>query len=364
MRIVHTEASCGWGGQEIRILEESAGMIARGHEIHLLCPPEARIFVEAGRRGIPATALPIGHKRPAGLFALRRWLASHPSDVVNTHSSTDSWLAAVACRTMARPPAIVRTRHISAPIPHNMASRWLYTGAVRHVVTTGESLRGHLMKQFGLPPGRVTSVPTGIDPARFFPGDKAEARRALGLDPAARHIGIVATLRSWKGHLYLLEAFAALARPDWTLLIVGEGPMREPIEAKIGELGLAERVRLAGQQDRPEAWMRALDIFCLPSYANEGVPQAVLQAMLTALPIVTTPVGAILEAVRNEESALIVPPRDAGAIAAALRRLIDEPELAEALGAEALRTASDRFTRDVMIDRMESVFAAASKERT
>jgi glycosyltransferase involved in cell wall biosynthesis len=364
MKIVHTEASCGWGGQEIRILEESKGMIERGHEVTILCPPEARIHTEAGRRGISVTALPIGRKRLPGVFALRRWLIQHPVDVINTHSSTDSWLAALACRTLTAPPPIVRTRHISAPIPDNLASRWLYTGAVRHVVTTGESLRAQLIGHLGVPAQRVTSVPTGIDPNRFFPGDKAAARQALGLDPTAHYIGIVATLRSWKGHLYLLEAFAALSIGDWTLLIIGEGPMRDPIEQRIGELGLANRVRMVGQQDRPEEWMRALDIFCLPSYANEGVPQAVLQAMLTELPIVTTPVGAILEAVRHEKSALIVPPRDADALAAALRRMIDLPDLAASLGKAALQVAAKTFTREVMVDRMESVFTEALKDRS
>jgi glycosyltransferase involved in cell wall biosynthesis len=143
------------------------------------------------------------------------------------------------------------------------------------------------------------------------------------------------------------------------LLIVGEGPMREPIAAKIAELGLADRVRLVGQQDRPEDWLRALDIFCLPSYANEGVPQAILQAMLTALPIVTTPVGAILEAVGDGETALVVPPRDAPALAAAVRRLIAEPQLGAALGLAAREKALGRFSRAAMLDRMETVFATA-----
>ena len=359
MKIVHTEASCGWGGQEIRILEEARGMIARGHEVVVLCPPQARIFTEAPRRGVPAVALPIGRKNLRGLLALRRWLRDHPADVVNTHSSTDTWLAALACATLRRPPPLVRTRHISAAVPDNAASRWLYSSAVRHVVTTGEALRRQLIERVGVPAERATSVPTGIDTMRFRPGDKQEARHALGLDPQARHVGIVATLRSWKGHLYLLEAFAALEAPDWQLLIVGTGPMRESIEAKVAELGLGGRVQLVGQQDNPEDWLRALDIFCLPSYANEGVPQAVLQAMLTALPIVTTPVGAILEAVRDGESALVVPPKDAPALAAAIGRLIADPALAERLGAAACRIAGADFSSGRMLDRMEGVFREA-----
>ena len=363
MRIVHTEASCGWGGQEIRILEESAGMIEHGHQVAVLCPPEARIHAEASRRGIPVIDLPVGRKRLAGVLALRRWLAANPCDILNTHSSTDSWLAALACRTLRRPPAVVRTRHISAPVPRNAASRWLYNGAVRHVVTTGEALRLQLIEGTRVAADRVTSVPTGIDSRRFAPGDRAAARSALGLPANALLIGIVATLRSWKGHLYLLDAFAMLAHPTATLLIVGEGPMRDVLEARIAELRLAPRVRLVGQQDKPEEWLRTFDIFCLPSYANEGVPQAILQAMLTALPIVTTPVGAITEAVTDGETALVVPPRDAAALAGAIDRLARDTDLAVRLGAAARREALQQFTRETMIDRMETIFRDVSTGR-
>jgi glycosyltransferase involved in cell wall biosynthesis len=361
MKIVHTEASCGWGGQEIRILEEASGLIARGHDVSLLCPREARIYTEAKRFGVPATALPIGRKKLAGVAALRRWFAAERPDVINVHSSTDSWLAGIACATLPRPPAVVRTRHISAPIAVNAGSRWLYRSSVQHVVTTGESLRQTLISDLGLPPDRVTSVPTGIDTVRFAPGDKTATRLALGLDPDRRYLGIVATLRSWKGHLYLLDAFARLDAPEWTLLIVGEGPQQENISQRIAELKLHDRVIMAGQKTNPEAWLRALDVFCLPSYANEGVPQAIMQAMLSALPIVTTPVGAILEAVSDKETALVVAPRDAGALAAALGKLMGDEVLAEGLGRAARAKALVQFSREGMLDRMEKIFSAVAR---
>ena len=359
MKILHTEASCGWGGQEIRILEEARGLIGRGHEVSLACPPEARIFSAAARYGVPATALPMGRKNLRGLITLRRHIACDRPDVINCHSSTDSWLSALARVFLAAPPALVRTRHISAPIPRNAASHWLYTRAATHIVTTGERLREALIRDNGFPAAMISSVPTGIDPQRFLPGDRLAARKALGLAPDLRYIGIVATLRSWKGHLYLLEAFAKLARSGTTLLIIGEGPMRGPIERKITELRLDKCTRLAGQQDKPEDWLRALDISCLPSYANEGVPQAILQAMLIGLPVVTTPVGAILEAVSDGETALVVPARDASALAAAIDRLMRDPDLARRLGHAARERALQRFSRDIMLERMESVFRRA-----
>ena len=104
-----------------------------------------------------------------------------------------------------------------------------------------------------------------------------------------------------------------------------------------------------------------MDVFCLPSYANEGVPQAILQAMLCALPIVTTPVGAILEAVSDGETALVVPPRDAGALARAISRLLDDSALATRLGVAARRVASADFSRHAMLDRMEAVFVDATR---
>lgn len=362
MRILHTEASCGWGGQEIRILEESRGMIGRGHEVVVACPAHARMAQEAARYGVPVVHLPIEFRTFAAFGALRRYLATNGHDVVNTHSSADSWLAALACATLPKRPALVRTRHISAPVSANFANRWLYRQACT-TATTGEALRRHLLDALGLDPARVVSVPTGIDTARFAPADKTNAKLALGLDPAHRHVGIVATLRSWKGHDFLLDAFARLNRPDLRLLIVGTGPMAPAIEEKIAALKLSDRVVLAGQRNDPERWFQALDVFCLPSYANEGVPQAILQAMSCGLPIVTTPVGAIFEAVQDGASALIVPPKDAAALAQAIDRLLADPSLGSALGATARRVASADFSRETMLDRMETLFQAATKAR-
>jgi glycosyltransferase involved in cell wall biosynthesis len=365
LRIVHTEASVGWGGQEIRILEETQGMIARGHEVEIWAVGGSGILAEAERRAIPHRALPIGRKNPRGVAAMRRALASVRPEVVNAHSSTDAWLVALACLTLSDAPAMVRTRHISAPVPDNFPTRWLYNRATRHIVTTGERLREILVRENGFNAERITSVPTGIDPVRFRPGDKAEARRRLGLEPAARYLGIVATLRSWKGHLYLIEAFARLAAADAALklIIVGEGPMRPLIEQKIVELGLAPKVTLAGRQDAVEPWFQAMEVFCLPSYANEGVPQAIVQAMLCGLPVVTTSVGSILEAVTDQETALLAAPRDAAALAAAIRRLLDDPALAARLGRQARVKAEQKFGRDAMIERMEAVFQEVTDSR-
>lgn len=358
LHIVHTESSLGWGGQEIRILTEAQGMIARGHRVEIWAPAESNILAAAQRRGIPCRALPIAHRNWPALLSIRRALRGARLDVINTHSSTDSWLVALARLTLHDAPPIVRTRHISARVPNDFATRWLYQHATRHVVTTGERLRETLIRDNRLRAGRVTSVPTAVDAAPFHPGDAQEARRVLGLDAACRYVGIVATLRSWKGHLYLLDAFAQLAKENdaLRLLIVGDGPMQPLIEERIAALGLKSKVILTGRQENVEGWFRALDVFCLPSYANEGVPQAIVQAMLTALPIVTTPVGSITEAVTDGVTALVVPPQDVPALAAALRCLLADHAHAAKLGTAARTVALERFSPPAMLAAMEAVF--------
>ena len=367
MNIVHTENSCGWGGQEIRILSEMSGMIARGHTLHLLCPREARIFEEATQRGIPVTALDMAKKRPAGVRAVRRWLSRHPVDLINTHSSTDSWLSALACATLPKPPPLVRTRHISAPVPDNAATRWLYTRATRSIVTTGEALKEQLVRDNGFPAQNIVSVPTGIDLARYAPVTDTAARdliRAhLGLPQNKFLIGIVATLRSWKGHRYLIEAFAQLQRADTHLVIVGDGPQRAALEELITHGNLGAQITLAGNQSDVVPWLQSLDLFALPSYANEGVPQAILQAFACGLPVVSTAAGAIPEVARHEDTALVVPMEDAPALSAALARLLDDAPLRGRLGASALARARAHHGIDAMLDRMEAVFRAALTPR-
>ncbi len=364
MKILHTEASLGWGGQEIRILEEARGMIGRGHDVLLACDPAARIRAEAARYGVPSLALPIGRRSLRGILALRGLLTRYRPDLINSHSSTDTWLAALARFAVNSPPPLVRTRHISAPVPRNFPTTWLYTRATTHLVTTGVRLRETLIRENGYPGDMITSVPTGIDPERFQPGDRLAACRALGLDPGLRYIGIVATLRSWKGHDDLIEACRRLTGHDWRLLIVGDGPRRTLLEETVARLGLGDRIGFVGQRNDPERWLPVFDVFCLPSYANEGVPQSLLQAMLAGLPIVTTPVGSITEAVQDGISALLVEPRNTTALAQALSRLLDEPALGRRLGTAARAIALQRFGRESMLDAMQHVFEHIARPRS
>ncbi len=362
LHVVHTESSLGWGGQEIRILSESQGLMKRGHDVTLLCPAEARIFAEAPAWGVPAVALPIAKKRPAGLRALIERFRSNRCDVVSTHSSTDAWLAAAALLRLGRPFPMVRTRHISAPVPRNWPTRWLYQRATSRIVTAGEALRRELIERNGFDPARIESVPTGMDAGRFRPGDRASARAKLRLPAEGTLVGIVATLRSWKGHRYLIEAIARLPGRVG-LVIVGDGPQRAALEALVDSLGLRARAWFAGNQADVLPWLQALDVFALPSYANEGVPQALVQAMLSGVPCVTTAAGGIAEVAEHEITALVVPARNAQSLAAAIERLVTDAGLARQLAETARRRCVEGFSYDRMLERMEAVYRDVAAAR-
>jgi len=366
LTIVHTEASTGWGGQEIRILSEAAGLRRRGHDVSLLAAHGARIVDEAPRFDVPVTALPIGRKRPQGVRALVRELGKARPDIVNTHSSTDSWLAAIASRFIAndRVPVLVRTRHVSVPVPRDFATRWLYRKAMTRTVTTGQALAEQLVRDNGLDASRVDSVPTGIDAAHYARLDKALARAQLALPADVPLVGIAATLRSWKGHRYLVEAMRHLRHADSRLLIVGDGPQREALVRQVASRGLETRVVFAGQRDDVAPWLHASDVFALPSYANEGVPQALLQAMFASVPCVTTDAGAIPEIARDGDTATIVEKENAVALAAGIDALLADRTRAAAQAARALSFVSARYTLEAMLDRMEAVFRQALADRS
>src|SRR4030095_16788329 len=143
---------------------------------------------------VPSLAMPMEKKRPRAFAAMLAWLARHAGDydVINTHSSTDSWLTALAATLVGKAPPIVRTRHVSTAVGRGWATRWLYTRASAHIVTTGEALRRQLARDNGFELSRMTSVRTGIDLARFRPMAQPACRRDVGLD-ARQALGIVAT---------------------------------------------------------------------------------------------------------------------------------------------------------------------------
>jgi glycosyltransferase involved in cell wall biosynthesis len=153
-----------------------------------------------------------------------------------------------------------------------------------------------------------------------------------------------------------VDAVAAIKDARVMLVIVGDGPGRDNLQTQVKTLGLQDQVLMPGNQKNVAEWMRAFDVFVLPSYANEGVPQALMQAMACSLPVISTPVGAIGEIIQDESTGLMVTPQNVPALTAALTRLRGDAALRERLSHAGFSQARQRFSQDRMLDAMEEVF--------
>lgn len=359
LRILHTEASLGWGGQEIRLLTEAQAFQRHGHAVRLVCDPDSDIAAAAHDFGIETVCISLKKKTLAALKAMRGAMAEWRPDIVNCHSSIDHWLAAVGRLGLTPRPAIVRTRHISAPVSRNRPTRWLYNRGCEHVMTTSQAMVGELTVDGFLAPDHLTAVPTGIDIARFAPGDVRAARLVLDLEPDAFIYGIVATLRSWKGHRFLLDALAALGDGGGELLIVGDGPQEGNLKDQIASLGIAARVHLVGRKEDVVPWLQAMDVFVLPSTDNEGVPQALLQAMACELPVIASTVGGIPELLAGLDGAVQIPPRETHALTEAMAQVRAVPP-GPAARAALRRRVEERYTIDAMYETVRGIFERAA----
>lgn len=197
-------------------------------------------------------------------------------------------------------------------------------------------------------------IPNPVPPP---PGPRAPGKEGF------RRLVAIGRLAPIKGFDLLLPAFAeASARvPGWTLEIWGEGPERPALEAQIRQLGLADRVRLPGQTDRPFEVLLAADLFVLPSRA-EGFPNALAEAMACGLPVLSTDFGgAVLEMVEDGVDGVLVPPEDPPALAEALVRLMGDPEARRRLGARAGQLAERCSAAQVLAQWDETLARVQAK---
>ncbi len=355
--ILHTEASTGWGGQEIRIFREMLGMRDRGHRMLLATPSGTALAARAGEAGVETFAINMDRKRLlGGVGSMRRLIRERGVDLINTHSSADSWIGSIAGRLEGI--AVLRTRHISSAVHGTLPTRWLYGRLCDEVITTGEFIRSQLIRDLRLSPDRVHSIPTGIAGDAFIGADGAQFRAEFDIPKTAPVLGIAAVLRSWKGHLDLLEAMATVREliPEARLLIVGDGPMRQRILARIQDLGLDGCTILTGYREDIAFVLAAVDIAVMASYASEGIPQFALQAMAAGKPVVATRVGGIPEVVQEGATGLLVEPRRPDLLSKAIVGLLKDPIAREQMGARARERAIASHSFEGMLDRLEACY--------
>jgi glycosyltransferase involved in cell wall biosynthesis len=279
----------------------------------------------------------------------RRLICAHRAQLLHGNSSGLAQTLAPAAALTGLPLMIHAHNH------HPRRGRYVFLMHEADLVAGVAEALVRPLAADGMPAERLLAIRNGIDPARLAWGGP-RWRDRVGIPEGAPVVGVLGSLIERKGHDVLLRAFAQVP-PEAHLLIGGSGPDEAMFRALAEELGIAVRVHFAGQVNDPGAFYAGLDLLALAS-REEGMPLVLAEAGYSGLACVATDVGGVAELVLDGETGLVVPPEDPGALAAALRRLLDDAPLRARMGAAAEARVRRDFTLEGMVRKVEEAWTS------
>jgi glycosyltransferase involved in cell wall biosynthesis len=380
-RVVHVITRLTLGGSSESTVAEVDMLARAGYDVTLatgLAESDAASIDDARRRGCRLVDVPsLGREaRPrrdlAALIELVRLFRRTRPAIVHTHTSKAGFLGRLAAR-LCRVPAVIHQPHGHIFYAYwgpwrtgvylaleRLAARW----NDRLVTLTDRGAAEHLERGIGRA-GQYFTIPSGVptDRIRAEAPSRADARRALGLDPAAFVVTGVGRLVPVKGFDLLVDALPALvaAVPETHIVLVGDGPERAALARRAAASGFSERLHLLGVRTDVGRCLPATDVLAAPS-RNEGMGRVLIEAMALGIPVVAAAVGGIPDVIVDGECGRLVPPDDAGALAAALAELGRDRALARALGSAAVMRA-EQFSIAIGEGRLLELYAALVREK-
>ena len=358
MRILHTETSLHWGGQEMRIVEQSRWLNSRGHETWIAARPGAQILEHAKALSLPSVEIAFrGNLNPFAIGGLHRFIGKHKIDIVDCHSSRDASHCAVL-RLLGR--RVVRSLHLEAIHTgklHGLAWRF---GSDR-VIVVSNILRQRLIAK-GLPSQSIDVIREGIDLQDFNANrSTCNVREELGIAGSCRLIANIGMIRPDKGQRYFVESAEAIAAaiPDVRFLIVGS-PTRPEFEAELRASVEASSQRdkfiLTGYRQDVANLIQASDCVVISSL-QEAHSRVALEAFALKRPVVATNAGGLPEVVKDGVTGTLVPKADAAAIASGVIATLESDRSAQVDNAYAMVQARSSF--DEMMKRTMASYEAA-----
>lgn len=378
MKVLHVLDTLETGGSEMSTLEIARKF--RHTEVlvaHLYPGRRLRPRFEAAGLRVISLDLPGRYAPFRGVSALVDLIRRDQPDVLHSSLFRASLLARWAARRtglplveslVGDPYATSRRRAFSSIRRWKLRGLWLLDAATARWVTrfvpVSQTLAERYQQTLGISPERMTVIHRGRDPERYAPASaerRADLRRRFGIGDEPLLIQ-TARLLPHKGQTELVEAFAAVVRrvPESRLWLAGEGPQRPVLERIVRQRGL-DRARLLGNRMDVPNLLAIADLFAFPSHL-EGHPGALIEAMLTGLPIVASDIPMHRETLEPGHSGILTPLRDPPALAAAMLRLLRDRPTAERLGREARRVACERFSIETIAARHEALYREVAGE--
>ncbi|MDP7035984.1 MAG: glycosyltransferase [Planctomycetota bacterium] len=364
-KILHAITTLDRGGAEIQLLEVLSRLDPDRYEIHLAyLKGEGTLRSEFESAGV--TVQPFRMFSPLDPLLIRRltrYMRKQQFDLVHTHLFKADVHATLAARK-AKIPYVICGKHNEDPylerwIPGRVGRR--ISRKVDRTVVLSQAVERFMIEVGAAQPETTRLVPYGIDLEAFDRSardtDRAEIRREWDLDEDAFVLGCVARLEPQKAHLDLLEAVARIRpkHPEIKLLLIGDGTLRHPLEARSAQEDLRDAVRFTGVRSDIPRLLAGLDLFVLSSHW-EGFGLVLLEAMAARLPIVATSVGAIPEIVVDGETGLLAPPKDPEQLAQSIGELASDRARSRAYGQAGRNRAAQDFTLDQTVSRLTRVY--------
>ncbi|MFA6029917.1 MAG: glycosyltransferase family 4 protein [Elusimicrobiota bacterium] len=359
------------GGAEKQALELSCALAARGAKVRVLTRRRPGLAAEGSVRGIPVRRLPAfgGGLVDSALFLVGvfLWLVIHARsyDAVHVHlAGSPAVAAALAARLLGKKVVVkvgggrgIGEVAVSSRTPAGRLKLALLGALHPTFVCVAEDLRAEL-REYGLGADAL-QVPNGVDLRAYAPAPPAEKealRRVLGWKGLVfLYTGRLSVEKRLPEFLASFAAARAAVGGEALVVLVGAGPEEHRIHAEAARLHLEDCLRVAGPSDEIAHFLRAADVFILPS-VSEGLSNALLEAMSCALAVLASRVGGTREAVEEGRSGLLFDPMRSAEERAQIERLLRDPALAAKLGAEARRTAEERFSMDAVAERCLALY--------
>ena len=325
---------------------------------------QGALYDEAREAGAEVMSLDSRMRQaPSAMLRLVRAMRRFRPDVVITRGFNAETLGRSAA-AIARVPSSVVWKHNCGDLKRRMRTRVadrLLDPVTDHYFGVAFGQVPYLVNDLGLKGSKIRIIRNGVDPEahpRITDAARvSEIRDSLGLEASDRVVGILAVLRTEKDHATFLRAGRAVVErmPQARLLVVGDGPRREELEALSADLGLGDRAIFAGMRSDVGDLLSVIDVVVLSSFTIECFPFAVLEAMSASVPAVCTAIGGLPELVEDGVTGYLVPPRDPEGLADGILRVLEPEGRAAEMGAAARRRLQERFTLERSITETERI---------
>jgi len=359
---LHVDTERTWRGGEQQLLYLTTGLKARGHGVTLACQPGSPLAERAAAAGLDVVEVRMrGEADFLAVLALRRLIRRGAFDIVHLHTAHAHTLGGTAAM-LARRGRCVVSRRVDFGVASTRFSGLKYHRGIVRYIAISEAVREVLIEG-GVDARRVAVVHSGIDLARFEGVPPNRFREEFAVAPDAPVVGNVAHMADHKGQRYLVAAVPRIleAEPRARVFIVGDGELRDALEAQVAELDIGHAVTFTGFRTDVPQWLDFFDVFVMSSHL-EGLCTSVLDALAMRKPVVAAAAGGLPEIVRHEVTGLLVPPREPEPLADAIVRLLRDRELARRLGEAGRRVVEEEFSAESMVEGTLRVYREVMNE--